>query len=101
MLGPWLGVLAAGLAAAVLGVLHAWLCSQPRVNDVAVGIGIMLFGTGLAFYLGKPLVQPAAPQLPAITFGCWSHSEQIRAAPEDQLAVLRRRGAGPADGLVR
>src|SRR5256885_13656619 len=38
-LGPWLGVLAAGLAAAVLGVLHAWLCSQPRVNDVAVGIG--------------------------------------------------------------
>src|SRR3977135_1567469 len=46
-LGPWRGVLGAGLAAAVLGILHAWLCSQPRVNDVAVGIGIMLFGTGL------------------------------------------------------
>jgi ABC-type uncharacterized transport system permease subunit len=79
-LGPWLGVLGAGLAAAVLGVLHAWLCSQPRVNDIAVGIGIMLFGTGLAFYLGKPLVEPSAPQLPAINFGFWSHTEQVRAA---------------------
>src|SRR5439155_6786477 len=43
-LGPWVGVLAAGCAAAILGVIHAWLCSQPRVNDVAVGIGIMAFG---------------------------------------------------------
>src|SRR5258708_39340106 len=41
ILGPWLGVLCAGLAAALLGMLHAWLCSQPRVNDIAVGIGIM------------------------------------------------------------
>src|SRR5882724_6978690 len=67
LLAPWIGVLCAGLAASILGVLHAWLCSQPRVNDVAVGIGIMLFGTGLAFYLGKPLVEPAAPQLPTIS----------------------------------
>src|SRR5258708_24415320 len=79
-LGPWLGVLCAGLAAAVLGLLHAWLCSQPRVNDVAVGIGIMLFGTGLAFYLGKPFIRPSAPQLPSIHFGFWTHSEQVRAA---------------------
>jgi ABC-type uncharacterized transport system permease subunit len=79
-LGPWFGVLCAGLAASVLGILHAWLCSQPRVNDIAVGIGIMLFGTGLAFYLGKPLVSPAAPQLPAVNLGWWSHSEQVRAA---------------------
>lgn len=77
---PWLGVIAAGLAGGALGVLHAWLCSQPRVNDVAVGIGIMLFGTGLAFYLGKPLVQPTAPQLQAINLGWWSHSESVRAA---------------------
>src|SRR6202035_1343652 len=79
-LGPWLGVLCAGLAAAVLGILHAWLCSQPRVNDVAVGIGIMLFGTGLAFYLGKPLIEPTAPRLPAIDFGWWSDVSQVRAA---------------------
>lgn len=79
-IAPWVGVIAAGIAGALLGVLHAWLCSQPRVNDVAVGIGIMLFGTGLAFYLGKPLIEPTAPQLPAINLGWWSHSEQVRAA---------------------
>ena len=34
------------------------LCSLPRVNDIALGIAIMLFGIGLAFYLGKPFIQP-------------------------------------------
>src|SRR5258708_36158651 len=47
---PWLGVLAAGGAGVLLGALHAWLCSLPRVNDVAVGIALMLLGTGLAFF---------------------------------------------------
>ncbi len=79
-LGPWFGVLGAGLAGGVLGVLHAWLCSQPRVNDIAVGIGIMIFGTGLAFYLGKPFIEPTAPQLPALNLGFWSHSQQVQAA---------------------
>jgi len=79
-LGPWFGVLGAGVAGALLGMLHAWLCSQPRVNDIAVGIGIMIFGTGLAFYLGKPLIEPTAPQLPAVNLGWWSQSEQVRAA---------------------
>src|SRR5712664_3452195 len=50
---PWLGVLAAGITGALLGALHAGICSLPRVNDVAVGIALMLFGTGLAFYLGS------------------------------------------------
>ena len=40
---PWLGVLGAGLIGVVLGALHGFLCSRPRVNDVAVGIGLMLF----------------------------------------------------------
>jgi general nucleoside transport system permease protein len=66
---PWLGVLAAGLAGLCLGLLHGLLCSLPRVNDIAVGIGLMLFGRGLAFYLGKPFVQPKAPTLPSISLG--------------------------------
>ena len=61
-IGPWIGVLCGGLAAAVLGFIHAWLCSKPRVNDVAVGIGIMLFGIGMAFYLGTPFIKPPAPR---------------------------------------
>lgn len=74
---PWLGVLAAGLVGVLLGALHGTLCSRPRVNDLAVGIGLMLFGSGLAFFLGKPLIQPAAPRLPAIPFGFWSQTPQV------------------------
>jgi len=77
---PWLGVLVAGLAGMLLGALHAGICSLPRVNDIAVGIALMLFGTGLAFYLGKPFVQPKAPILPAVEFGWWSDIPQVRAA---------------------
>src|SRR5262245_41765508 len=77
---PWIGVLAAACAGALLGLLHGLLCNLPRVNDIAVGIGLMLFGTGLAFFLGKPYVQPKAPTLPAIPFGAWSDSPQIQAA---------------------
>ncbi len=77
---PWLGVLAAGLTGALLGALHAGICSLPRVNDVAVGISLMLFGTGLAFFLGKPLIEPTAARLPAIDFGWWSDVPQVRAA---------------------
>jgi simple sugar transport system permease protein len=80
VLSPWLGVLAAGACGIVLGALHAFLCSKPRVNDVAVGIALMLFGTGLAFYLGKPFIHPRAPQLPSIALGFWSSVPQIRSA---------------------
>lgn len=77
---PWLGVCAAGGAGLVLGLLHAAICSLPRVNDIAVGIALMLFGAGLAFYFGKPFIQPQAPILPAISFGWWSDLPQVRAA---------------------
>jgi general nucleoside transport system permease protein len=76
----WLGVLTAGAAGALLGTVHATICGLPRVNDIAVGIALMLFGTGLAFYLGKPLIEPTASILPAIDFGWWSNVSQVRAA---------------------
>ena len=41
---PWLGVLAAGASGALLGLLHASICGLPRVNDIAVGIALMLLG---------------------------------------------------------
>jgi general nucleoside transport system permease protein len=77
---PWLGVLVAGLAGAGFGILHAAICSLPKVNDIAVGIALMLLGTGLAFFLGKPYIQPQAPILPAIGFGWWSSIPQVQAA---------------------
>src|SRR3954462_1499330 len=76
----WLGGLAAGALGVVLGTLHAWLCGRPRVNDIAVGIALMLFGVGLAFFLGKPLIGPSAPHLPSVSLGWWSSSAQVRSA---------------------
>lgn len=89
---PWLGVIVAGLAGMVLGVIHAWLCQQPRVNDVAVGIAMIIFGSGIAFFLGKPFIQPSAPQLPTIALGNWSHlaplKEALRISPLFLLGVV-------------
>lgn len=85
---PWLGVLSAGGAGLLLGLLHAWICSHDKVNDIAVGIAMMLFGTGVAFFLGKPYIQPSAPHLPAIGFGDWSSQPQVRAALEVNALFL-------------
>ena len=73
-------MLVAALAGAALASLHAALCSLPRVNDVATGIALMLLGMGLAFFLGKPLIQPQAPQIPALPLGNWSDIPAVRAA---------------------
>ncbi len=77
---PWLGILAAGAVGGMLGALHAVLCARPRVNDVAVGIALMLFGVGLAFFIGKPLIDATAPHLPALSLGWWSESPALRSA---------------------
>jgi ABC-type uncharacterized transport system permease subunit len=77
---PWLGVLAAAFAGSIFGLVHGLLCSLPRVNDIAIGIAMMLLGTGLAFYFGKPFIQPVAPDLPSIPFGAWSGLPQVQAA---------------------
>lgn len=77
---PWLGVLAAGCGGIAFGILHAVLCARPRVNHIAVGIGLMLLGMGLSFFLGKPLIQPEAPQLPSLELGGFSDIPAVREA---------------------
>jgi ABC-type uncharacterized transport system permease subunit len=79
-ISPWLGVLVAGIVGAILGLLHGVLVIQPRINDVAVGIAMLIFGSGLAFFLGKPFIQPTAPQLPVLRLGEWSDFAVIKAA---------------------
>lgn len=91
----WLGVLAAGAVGGVFGVLHGALCARPRVNDIAVGIALMLLGAGLAFFLGKPLVQPSAARLPAIPFGFWSSTPQVRSALEVNALFIVGLGLAP------
>jgi simple sugar transport system permease protein len=77
---PWLGVLAAAAVGIVFGLLHGALCSLTRVNDTAMGIALMLAGSGLAFWLGKPLIQPSAPDLQAIELGEWSTLPAVQQA---------------------
>jgi ABC-type uncharacterized transport system permease subunit len=76
----WVGVLAAGASGALLALLHGLLCSLPRVSDIATGIALMLLGTGLAFYFGKPLIQPQAPQIPSIALGGRSSAPSVQSA---------------------
>jgi general nucleoside transport system permease protein len=76
----WLGVLAAAVSGIFFGLFHGWICKFPKVNDIAIGIALMLFGSGLAFFFGKPYIKPSAPALPAIPFGAWSSSPQLQAA---------------------
>jgi general nucleoside transport system permease protein len=77
---PVLGVIAAGVAGIGLGLIHGWLSQQPRVNDVAVGIAMIIFGSGIAFFFGKPFIQPKAPQLATIDLGSWSDNPAIASA---------------------
>ncbi|MCM2292312.1 ABC transporter permease [Allorhizobium sp. BGMRC 0089] len=84
----WLGVLAAALAGLVFGLFHGFVCALPKVNDIAIGIALMLFGTGLAFFFGKPFIQPVAPHLPAISLGFWAKSPEVRAALEINVLFI-------------
>eukprot|EP01037_Dinobryon_pediforme_P019109 gene19109-19471_t len=77
---PWLGVLAAGICGSLFGAFHGYVCKLPKVNDVAIGIAMMMFGTGLAFFFGKPLIQPKAPRLPSIELGGWSTDPSVQSA---------------------
>ena len=85
---PWLGVLAAMVGGAAFGLVHGFICKFPKVNDIAIGIAMMQFGLGLAFFLGKPFIQPSAPKLPSIPFGAWSSYPQVQAALNINILFL-------------
>ena len=79
---PWVGVLAAGFAGLFLGSMHGYICKLPKVNDIAIGIAMMSFGTGLAFFFGKPYIQPTAPRLESIPLGGWTGNANLAQALE-------------------
>jgi len=85
---PWLGVLVAGCAGALLGLLHGLICNLPSVNDIAVGISLFIFGTGLSFFLGKPFIQPTASRLSYLELGAWSSLPQVRSALEVNVLFI-------------
>jgi general nucleoside transport system permease protein len=76
----WVGVFAAAVAGSAFGLVHGLLCSLPKVNDIALGIALMVLGLGLAFFFGKGYVQPTAPRLQDLQLGAWSSSAVIQSA---------------------
>jgi general nucleoside transport system permease protein len=59
---PWVGVLAALLTGAVLGLVHAVLTVALGLSQHVAGIGLTLFSTGLAYYLYRLIFgQQATP----------------------------------------
>jgi hypothetical protein len=60
--------------------MHGYICKLPRVNDIAVGIAMMLFGTGVAFFFGKPYIQPSAPRLGSFSLGAWTGNQEVATA---------------------
>lgn len=58
---PWLGLLAAGCAAALVGGLHGVVCLHFLGNQTVSGLALTIFGVGLANYLGTPFIGQHAP----------------------------------------
>lgn len=53
---PWLGLAAAILAGGAVALIHAVITITFKANQVASGIALTIFGTGLSAYLGRNLV---------------------------------------------
>ena len=85
---PWLGVLAAMVSGTAFGLFHGWICKFPKVNDIAIGIAMMQFGLGIAFFFGKSFIKPVALHLPALPLGLWSSIPQVRAALDVNVLFL-------------
>jgi general nucleoside transport system permease protein len=58
---PALGLLCGGLAGAALAGIHGLVCIGFSGNQVVSGLALTILGTGLANYIGTPLVGQSAP----------------------------------------
>ena len=58
---PWLGFLAGGGCAALFSLLHAVVCLVFQGHQVVSGLALTILGTGLASFLGTPLIGQKAP----------------------------------------
>jgi len=63
---PYLGALAGALGGMLLSALFALLAVGLAVNQVAAGLALTIFGSGLTALVGSALVGTSAPRLPAL-----------------------------------
>ena len=52
---PWLPLVAAILAGAALAAVHAFLSITLRANQIVSGLALVIFGSGVARFLGQPV----------------------------------------------
>ena len=64
---PWLGVLAAMAAGALLAALHGVVTIHLQANQIVSGLALTFLGTGIALVLGDGLPAGSQPLLPSIT----------------------------------
>ena len=76
----WMGILIAGLVGSLFGLFHGWICNREGVNHTAMGIALMMLGTGLAFFFGKSLIKPTAPRLGDFSLAWFSSIPQVKQA---------------------
>lgn len=76
----WVGIFVAGCMGSLFGLFHGWICSKKGVNDIAMGIAMMMLGTGIAFFFGKPLIKPTAPRMGDFSLAWFSSVPQVQQA---------------------
>lgn len=67
--GPWMGLLAAMIAGALLALLHAIVCIRFQADQIVSGLALTFLGTGVALVLGDGLAGSSATAalVPSIT----------------------------------
>jgi len=60
-----LAIAFAMIAAALLSLIHAFLSTSMRANQIVSGLAITILGLGLSGFLGKPMIGMTAPRLAA------------------------------------
>lgn len=58
---PWVGAVAAIVAGAAMGLLHAVFVVGFKTNQVVTGLALVIFGSGLSGYLGTSVVGEPPP----------------------------------------
>ena len=59
---PWVGAVAAIVAGAAMGLLHAVFVVGFKTNQVVTGLALVIFGSGLSGYLGTSVVGEPPPE---------------------------------------
>ena len=66
----WLGLIVGSLVGALLAGIHAVLSVVLRANQIVAGLALVIFGTGLANFLGKPAEgKTVTPLIKPLSFG--------------------------------